>query len=1064
MTDSVISALTDDSANVDAIVDAGLIIESELVDLFNDAEKLEVADAADPMAKAIEIALANYKTEFVNLLKRDVNALVEAIGAETLLNAVGAETVMNTVGTDAIVSAVGADVIVDTIGADVLVDTIGVDTLIDVVTLDTIIETVGLDTIIETVGLDTIIETVGLDTIIETVGLDAIIETVGLDAIIETVGLDTIIETVGLDTIIETVGLDTIIETVGLDKIIETVGLDKIIETVGIEKIINTIGINSFLNAVGIDNVINSVLKYCPELVTELIQKAFQSPSFDIKAIFDRVNKNALKTELVNLIIRLLVSQVETVKLATATNGSESSVAIYESSVYDARWNFNDMITQLLASIPTVETLETITSGETLFDLAIVTSFFTSASEAGLRIVINVEGDTTAVNTYADKLFSILTYAIETDNTVGVVIDDEKSEAPLTFAYILTKALETDKLSDAKKAELFSIFTKTGNDMISALKTLNLDFAAEFLPASVVPHLNTIRDTAVKALEKAMTYAPAYYAETSLAELYDANAHAFFAEAGADVSVDTVIEKLCGVLGMDSAMFKDNFVYDTTVGGAVALTLAMKDVYRVRYYDVDGSLLYTTFLPAGADMTVIIDNTAALAGKAPYGWKTADGAEASAIMPAEDTDLYVSLTREYTVYFDPNGGQGAMDPMNAVYGNEFKLNANTFTYEGYRFIGWNTKADGTGVSYDDAATVKNLTEEGSVTLYAQWVKLNQFVATFVADGEIVAKVVFEEGDTALKYVPRVPNKTGYYGKWEKYTLANRDIVIEAIYTAKTYTVRYDANGGEGVMAIDIFAYDLNEYLAANAYTREGYVFAGWNTEKDGSGFTYADKALVRNLTDLNGIVLYAQWTKLAANEHVATFVADGSIVATIIFKDGDTELTNVPAVPAKAGYTGAWSAYTLGNTDITVTAVYTANTYTVVFDANGGQGTMVAQNMTFGVSSKLNANIFTNGDAEFLGWNTKADGTGTAYADGATVVNVAEEGTVTLYAQWKETSTETTTDETTTVVPGTSDTTTVPGGFDDESGFPWVGVAIGAAVVAAIGGVVGFLIWKKKRL
>ena len=73
----------------------------------------------------------------------------------------------------------------------------------------------------------------------------------------------------------------------------------------------------------------------------------------------------------------------------------------------------------------------------------------------------------------------------------------------------------------------------------------------------------------------------------------------------------------------------------------------------------------------------------------------------------------------YTVTFDANGGEGAMDAQEFVSNTPKALNACTFTREGYEFIGWNTKADGTGTNYSDGQTVINL-GNGNVTLYARW--------------------------------------------------------------------------------------------------------------------------------------------------------------------------------------------------------------------------------------------------------------------------------------------------------------------------------------------------------
>ncbi len=77
----------------------------------------------------------------------------------------------------------------------------------------------------------------------------------------------------------------------------------------------------------------------------------------------------------------------------------------------------------------------------------------------------------------------------------------------------------------------------------------------------------------------------------------------------------------------------------------------------------------------------------------------------------------------YDVVFNANGGTGSMEKQHFVYDAEpTVLTKNTFTREGYTFVGWNTKADGSGTTYADEEKVRNLTDEagGKVTLYAQW--------------------------------------------------------------------------------------------------------------------------------------------------------------------------------------------------------------------------------------------------------------------------------------------------------------------------------------------------------
>jgi len=164
------------------------------------------------------------------------------------------------------------------------------------------------------------------------------------------------------------------------------------------------------------------------------------------------------------------------------------------------------------------------------------------------------------------------------------------------------------------------------------------------------------------------------------------------------------------------------------------------------------------------------------------------------------------------------------------------------------------------------------------------------------------------------------------------------------FSAKPYTVKFDANADDATGSMDDqdFVYGTAQNLTKSAFSRSGYTFTGWNTAADGSGTSYADEAEVKNLTSVakGEVTLYAQWD----------------------------------AKP----------------------------TYTVAFDANDGTGSMDSQGFTVGESQALTSNAFTREGYTFKGWNTAADGSGTSYADGATVTDLTTEdgATVTLYAQW----------------------------------------------------------------
>lgn len=102
-------------------------------------------------------------------------------------------------------------------------------------------------------------------------------------------------------------------------------------------------------------------------------------------------------------------------------------------------------------------------------------------------------------------------------------------------------------------------------------------------------------------------------------------------------------------------------------------------------------------------------------------------------------NIYGVVPVSYKVRYNANGGTGTMSDTDAIYQGsdtldskinyyyykEYKLRKNTFTKSGYKFVGWNTKSDGTGDWYLDENIFRDLanTEGAVATLYAQWEKL-----------------------------------------------------------------------------------------------------------------------------------------------------------------------------------------------------------------------------------------------------------------------------------------------------------------------------------------------------
>lgn len=92
------------------------------------------------------------------------------------------------------------------------------------------------------------------------------------------------------------------------------------------------------------------------------------------------------------------------------------------------------------------------------------------------------------------------------------------------------------------------------------------------------------------------------------------------------------------------------------------------------------------------------------------------------------------------------------------------------------------------------------------------------------------------------------------------------------------------------------------------------------------------------------------------------------------------------------------------NGSTTIESHSVLKSYAVKFDANAADatGNMRQETFEFGEEKKLSPNAFQRLGYSFASWNTAADGTGTAYEDGAQAKNLTTEdgATVTLYAQW----------------------------------------------------------------
>ena len=314
------------------------------------------------------------------------------------------------------------------------------------------------------------------------------------------------------------------------------------------------------------------------------------------------------------------------------------------------------------------------------------------------------------------------------------------------------------------------------------------------------------------------------------------------------------------------------------------LTTLGEGIATVSVY-ADGQWLASTSLTvAGQAPAVDGDATPGDQGEAGDGDAQPDGGVIEGDGASEgEGDSEPPAVTQFTVSFDANGGEGAMDPATVNAEDEYTAPECTFAApEGQEFDCW-TNADGTE-TYPAGTSLGLLA--GDTTLYAKWKDVEPAPVTH-------------------------------------------------------FTVSFDANGGTGEMSPADVDADAEYTVPGSAFTAPaGKVFDSWNTAADGTGTKYMPQdapAIHENMT------LFAQWD----------------------------------AAPATK--------------------------CTVTFDANGGTGAMDVLTADLGTTVTLPASTFTRDGYVFAGWNTAADGTGTAIVNGGQLTLGSD---ATLYAQWKTADTK----------------------------------------------------------
>ena len=378
-------------------------------------------------------------------------------------------------------------------------------------------------------------------------------------------------------------------------------------------------------------------------------------------------------------------------------------------------------------------------------------------------------------------------------------------------------------------------------------------------------------------------------------------------------------------------------------------------------------------------------------------------------MPAENITVTAQWTvNQYTITFDTAGGS-EVAPITQDYGTNITAPADP-TRAGYTFAGWTPEVPATMPAEN-------------ITVTAQWT-VNQYTITFdTAGGSEVAPITQDYGTNIT--APADPTRAGYtFAGWTPEvpaTMPAENTTITAQWNANQITIHFDKNNDDatGTMEDLVFNYDAEQALPNNGFSREHYHFASWNTEADGSGTTYTNEASAKNINTGGTTTLYAQWE---ADSFTITFNknandATGNMSNQTVTYDTPTTLNanaftrehyafngwNTAPDGSGTSYEDAQDVTNIITENITLYAQWAVTPYTIIFDKNAedATGEMANQSVPYGQTVNLTGNTYSRESADFAGWNTKADGTGTTYANEAAVKNLTVSGEITLYAQWK---------------------------------------------------------------
>lgn len=430
--------------------------------------------------------------------------------------------------------------------------------------------------------------------------------------------------------------------------------------------------------------------------------------------------------------------------------------------------------------------------------------------------------------------------------------------------------------------------------------------------------------------------------------------------------------------------------YTASSGGTKisTTTVVTKDITYYAQWSINSYTL--TFNPNGGTVTPTSKDleynsaygtlpTPTRASDAQYtytfaGWYTATtgGTQVTAAtkMAAKDTTVYAhwtSNTRSYTVSYQTTYGTLNRTSQSVAYNSKgsctLTMPDNTAEFT-YTFVGWYTAANGGGTKVGSELTLETPAIKGTITYYAYVTRSTKsYTHTFNANGggTVNPATITKAYNTALGTLPTV-SRTGYtFVGWFDTSAASGGTQATtttkvtgtktwyARWSINSYTFIFDKNGGNTPSSTTI----TKEYNTAvgtlptctrNADNTYTYAFAGWFDTSASSGGTQ----LTTTTKVISNKTWYARWTPTYKN-YTVTWDGNGGTPSKSSSSFHYNDALGTLPTATRTGYTfKGWSTSKTGTVNVSTTtkvtanvtyyAVWTINSYTWTFDANGGTG------------------------------------------------------------------------------------------------------------------------------